>query len=447
MNAHRREMPSDLPAERALLGCLLLEPDAIGDVVGVVSATDFYRPDHGMLYALLVEMHGRAEQIDAVTVGGRVIGSGDAEAYGGYGYVLGLPEQVPSRANVAHYAATVRDRSDRRKILRACHDTEALYDVGRPVLEIALALTSRISDVGEGAGADDWQVLDDAIDDAERELKSPDAGGIPVSLRSVARIVPRWKRQSLTIVMGRPGMGKTALVMSGVMDAVNHGEASAIFPLEMSPAQMAKRAMQHEGGADGGKMLHRQMDPRDWSDWGRVAEDLRGSPVYLARRSVLTVTQVCAQTRQLARRMRAEGRHLGLVVVDYLQLIDLSDTERGMSESSKYGHVSRCLKLLAKELDCCVMLLSQMNRDCEKRADKRPMASDIRASGNVEQDADEVIGLFREAVYDETARADRAEVLILKHRGGELGCAEVGWDGPRTRFFNLGDDQRALVRM
>lgn len=444
--------PHDVGAEAALLGQIMTEPARVLDVIdGRVMAADFYRPDHGRLFALLVGMYRRQEPIDLTTVSDRVMREGHPDAFGGLAYVLALPDRVASTANVAHYARAVRDHAVRRRLLAELAAAEHRIREGLAALpEVVEGLSSRTGALLDAGSADESECVmwhDAAAQEVERleRVRNGDAQpGVWVPTDAWGKLIPWFTPGDLHVVAARPAMGKSVLVRQCVEGCARGGEGALLFPLEMPPGQLIRRALAGETHVPANGM--QDADAARWRAVRRAADDIAREriPLALFRGFSVTVDRIAAVARRQARRFEAQGTRLSIVAVDYLQLIAPEKVQRGGNVNDIVSEQSRALKLLAKELDVPVILLSQLNRECEKRQDKRPMPSDLRGSGAIEQDASTVTMVYRDAVYDKSADPHAAELLVVKNRDGECGTAAVRFDGRGQRFYDPSLDEIRL---
>ena len=451
MNAKARVSPQAVESEQALLGGLIADPGRLDDITQAVDAADFYRPDHGRLFMLLRNMRRGGDVIDLVTVGDRVMAGQGAEQYGGFAYVLGLPDKIPSTANLGYYARIVREKAELRKLIKIADEiADAAYESERPgeVVDRAMsALTARASD-----GLDEWQTYADAADDALTAYKRVRAGdrsamGIPVALDALAAVLGDLPRGEVTVIAARPSMGKSALARKLAEYAGSAGHGVGIYSLEMSAIQLAAGTLGAYSDVSPTDMRKDATDAREdqiraWQRFVDARDSVAELPLFVCRQSSLTVEDIVSRTHALHRRLAKTGTPLGMIVVDYLQLITPG---RGDNRAALIGDITRQLKVLASGLGIAVVLLSQLNRDCEKREDKRPETFDLRESGSIEQDAGVIMFIYREWVYDKSASARDAEIIVRKNRGGAMfGVARVRFDGPTTNFYDAVSDAMVI---
>ncbi|MCB9662537.1 MAG: replicative DNA helicase [Alphaproteobacteria bacterium] len=443
-----RPTPQAVDAEQALLGGLLLDPEQYEEVEREVSAEDFYRPDHGRLFALLKEMRAEGEHVDAVTVGDRVLRGGQDEAFGGYGYVLGLTERVPSRANLGHYARLVREKASLRRVIRAAETVrESALGGEKGPSELLAQASHAFLEIADAESSRDWEQISEIID---RELtriehlsrSEAETPGVPTGYPDLDRILLGLHPSTLVVLAARPGMGKTALALNLALNvAVLGGRAVGIFSLEMDRGELANRLLCCAGMVEGGKVKTGKLSDAEWKRLDEADQHLRGARLFIDDTAGVTIEDLRARTR----RLKAKHPDLGLVVLDYLQLMQHSDGK--MNRQQQVTEISRGLKILAKELGVPVLALSQLNRAVESRADKRPLVSDLRESGAIEQDADVIMFIYRDEVYNpDSAKPGVAEVIVSKHRSGATGKVELVFRKAYTRFDSLEGQQEVSLR-
>ncbi len=440
MNAKPAE---SVEIERSLLGGLIEAPDALDEIASAVVSSDFYRPDHGRLFDVLREMRSEAAAIRPETVGERVLHDrrGD-DAFGGYGYVLQLIEKAATRTSLGYYARRVRALSLHRAALRVVgrlHDQlrENEADPTQAAAMLASAAEALSLDLVEPGGS-----IERAVAAVLTQIAEAGAGvrrpGVPMPFRSLADLLPRMTAGQLGIVAARPSIGKTSFALQIGMTVAAFGHPVAIVSLEMTRDELVTRELAAATGIPT-QDLDAGIAADDDDAWARLDEAQRAIgvlPVDINDASSLTVEEIVGYLRTWRAKAASKADVMPLAVVDYLGLVAPSPGQEKALPVHRLGHVTWSLKACAKSLGMPIVLLSQLNRDLEKRDDKRPMLSDLRDSGSIEQDANWVIGLFREGWYDRSIDDVTAEAIVLKNRGGRVGTAPLGWDGPRTRFFD-----------
>lgn len=450
MNKTKPKVTPQAPeAEAALLGGLIIDPARLDDIPQVVSAADFHKPENGRLFMMLRDMRAAGDVVDIVTVSDRVMRGSDPEQYGGLGYVLGLPEAISATANMTYYAKLVREKAELRRVIAIAEQLAAsAYDnepAGELVDRAMSALTARAND-----GLDEWQTYGDAADEALTAYERVRAGdrsamGIPVALEALAGIIGELPRGEVTVIAARPSMGKSALCRKLAEYAGSAGHGVGVFSLEMTAVQLAAGTLGAYSDVSPTDMRRDATDARAdqiaaWQRFVDARDSVAELPILVCRKSSLTVEDIVSRTHALHRRMAKTATPLGMIVVDYLQLITPG---RGDNRAALIGDITRQLKVLASGLNIAVLLLSQLNRECEKRDDKRPQTFDLRESGSIEQDAGVIMFIYREWVYDKSASPRDAEIIVRKNRGGAMsGVAYVRFDGPTTNFYDAIGDVR-----
>lgn len=427
-----RQVPYSADSERDVLGSLFLNPAAFDDIVELLEVSDFYRADHQILFQELQAMYQARAPIDLSTVVDRLRRSEKLEEVGGFAYVASLANDTPSASNVLVYARQVREYSTLRKLICVGGDMAEMgyRPDGRSVPELVDAAQQAVTAIGEReqtAVAEDIGSLAAAFEETVDRRRISLSTGAATGLVTLDNKLGGMQPGDLIVLAGRPSMGKTALAMN-IADHVSATDPVAVFSMEMSREQVtARQASLHSGVP-----LHLFLNPREMSKaqqdaFTEAVKVLRTRRMVVDDRGALSVLQVRAKARKLARRQR-----LGLIVVDYIQLM----AGTGGNRNEEVNDVTRGLKALGKELNCPVIALSQLNRGCESRDNKRPRLSDLRESGGIEQDADIVIGLYRHEYYhpNETVHAGIAEAVVLKHRNGPTGSLELRWNGEVCQF-------------
>jgi len=436
-----RAPPHSLEAEQSLLGGLMLDKRAWDQVADVVTVDDFYRPDHRLIFETIATLIERDEPPDAVTVTEHLERGGELESAGGLEYLARLVEETPSAANVRAYARIVREHAMLRQLIEiggdiaaSAHDSE-----GRSVSDLVDMAEQRvfeIADRGQRRGVG-FKALKDVLPatiDRLDELSHSDADitGVPTGFAEMDRMTAGLQRGDLVIVAGRPSMGKTTLAINIAENAaIGAGLPAAIFSMEMSAEQLTFRMIGSIGRVNQSNLRRGKLSPEDWSRIDSAVSMMQAAPIYIDDSPGLTPTEVRARARRLKRE-----HGLGLIVVDYLQLMQVSGTAE--NRATEISEISRSLKALAKELEVPVIALSQLNRSVEQRVDKKPVMSDLRESGAIEQDADVIVFIYREEVYDkETPRRGVADIIIGKQRNGPVGEFHLTFLGEFTKFENL----------
>lgn len=444
MSDINRVPPHDVEAEQAVLGCMLLNKDAVNEALESLIDESFYREDNRLIFDAMKNLYMRSEPIDIITVKNELIETGAFERIGGLEYLAVLPEKVPTTSNVDRYIKIVEEHYLRRKLITTSNDLIALgYDDTEEtdgLIDMAekkvLELTQRKSTRGYSSIKD---VLISTIADLERLANQKGAlSGISTGFVDIDRKTSGLHNSDLIILAARPAMGKSAFAINIATNiALKSKVPVAIFNLEMSKEQVVSRIVASEALIDGEKLRTGKLDENDWTKFATTSGILSEAPIYIDDTPGATIVDI----RTKCRKLKME-KNIGFIVVDYLQLITGSNQRRNGSREQEISEISRSLKIIAKELDVPVLALSQLSRSVEKRQDdKKPMLSDLRESGSIEQDADIVMFIHREDYYNqETENKNIAEIIFAKHRGGSTGSVRLKWLGEYTRFFDLAPD-------
>lgn len=435
-------LPHSLDAERAALGGLLIDPDALPIARDVLSAADFYRAAHGLVFETMVTLFERNEAVDLITLGKALETAGKLESAGGLAYLAYLAEGVPTAANVAYYARIVKEKAIVRRLIEtATGVAERAYEhegESEPFLREAEQAIFKIS---EDRIRVSFLPAREAVRGAFRQIerlyeRKELVTGVPTGFLDLDKMTAGLQPSDLVIVAGRPSMGKTAFCLNIARYAAVEAQVPvAVFSLEMAKEQIAFRLLGTEAKIEFGRLRSGALTREEWPRLTRAAGTLARAPIFVDDTPALPV----AELRAKARRLKAEHR-LGLVIVDYLQLLrGRPNSERREQEISD---ISRTLKAIAKELSVPVMALSQLNRQVESRGDRRPQLSDLRESGAIEQDADVILFVYRDEVYHpDTEDKGIAEVIVGKQRNGPTGFAKLAFLGQFTAFENLARDR------
>jgi len=442
--AQLRIPPHSIEAESSVLGGLLLDNGAWDRVGDLLKEGDFYRYEHRMVYAAIGLLINGSKPADVITVFEQLQNQGKAEEIGGLGYLNSLAQYVPSAGNIRRYAEIVRERSILRKLVSASDEisTNAFNPKGRPVAAILDEAEQKIFNIGEeGARTKQgFQGMDtlvvDLLDRVQEMADNPnDVTGVPTGFYDLDRMTAGFQAGDLIVLAARPSMGKTALAINIAEHvALNEGLPVAVFSMEMGAAQLAVRIVGSIGRIDQGHLRTGKLTDEEWPRLTEAIEKLRTISLHIDETAGLTSSELRANARRLSRQC---GK-LGLIVVDYLQLMSGSSSE-GENRATELGEISRGLKMLAKELQCPLIALSQLNRSVEQRPDKRPMMSDLRESGAIEQDADIIMFIYRDEYYTKDACKEPgvAEVIIAKQRNGPTGVVKLAFLNKITKFESL----------
>ena len=442
--AQLRVPPHSIEAESSVLGGLLLDNgawDRVGDLLG---DGDFYRYEHRLIYAAMASLINASRPADVITVFEHLQSLGKAEEVGGLAYLNALAQYVPSAGNIRRYAEIVRERAILRKLVAASDEiaTNAFNPQGKPVAQILDESEQKIFNIGEegsrmkrGFQSMDTLVVD-LLDRVQEMADNPnDVTGVPTGFYDLDRMTAGLQAGDMVVLAARPSMGKTAFAINIAEHvALNEGLPVAVFSMEMGAAQLAVRIVGSIGRIDQGHLRTGKLTDEEWPRLTEAIEKLRTISLHIDETAGLTASELRANARRLARQC---GK-LGLIVVDYLQLMSGSGGS-DENRATELGEISRGLKMLAKELGCPVIALSQLNRSVEQRPDKRPMMSDLRESGAIEQDADIIMFIYRDEYYtkDECKEPGVAEIIIAKQRNGPVGTVKLSFVRQNTKFENL----------
>ena len=437
-----RTPPQDLAAEQGVLGGMLLSKDAIADVVEVLRVGDFYRPAHAVIFDLILDLYGRGEPADPVTLASALGDRGDLARIGGAPYLHTLISLVPTAANAAYYARIVADRAVLRRLVEAGTRIVQLgYGAARQgdgdVDDVVDRAQQAVYDVTDRRTSEDYTPLADLLQPAMDEIETIGAhggvmSGVPTGFADLDALTNGLHPGQLIIVAARPGLGKSTMGLDVVRSAsIKHNLPSAIFSLEMSKIEITMRLLSAEARVPLHHLRSGRLSEDEWTKLARRIGEVSEAPLFIDDSPNMTMMEVRAKARRLKQR-----HNLQLIVLDYLQL--MSSAKRVESRQQEVAELSRGLKLLAKELQVPVIAVSQLNRGPEQRTDKRPQLSDLRESGSIEQDSDVVILLHRDDYYEkESARAGEADFIVAKHRNGPTDVITVAFQGHFSRFVDM----------
>ncbi len=429
--------PHNLDAEQAVLGAILMDSQVLTLVAERLRPEDFYRQGHQRLFQAMLDVAERGEPVDLVTVAAELQKSKQLEEVGGVSYLTELADSVPTSAHADHYARIVEEKAILRRLIRTATQIAASgYTGGDDVAEILDDAERKILDISQRRIRKAFLPIRDILMDTYERIEQMhenqgELTGIPTGFPDLDRMTSGLQRSDLIILAARPSMGKTAFALNLAQNvAIHAGETVAIFNMEMPAIQMVQRMLSAEGNIDAQVFRTGNLDEEDWEKLTMAIGTLAEVPIFIDDTPGLTVFDIRAKLRRL------QAEHgLGLVVIDYLQLIR---GRGGESRQQEISEISRSLKLLARELDVPVIALSQLSRAVEQRQDKRPMLSDLRESGSIEQDADIVAFLYRDDYYDEESeRKNIMEVIIGKHRNGPVGKVELLFLTNYNKFLSL----------
>ncbi|HET7406853.1 MAG TPA: replicative DNA helicase [Mycobacteriales bacterium] len=434
--------PQDITAEQCVLGGMLLSKDAIADVVEVLRPVDFYRPAHQTVFETVIDLYGRGEPADPVTVAAELTRHGELARVGGAPYLHTLIASVPTAANAGYYARIVAERAILRRLVEAGTRIVQLgYGAasghGGDVDEIVDRAQAAVYDVTERRTSDDYlrleEVLQGTLDEIEA-ISSRDGGmvGVPTGFKDLDELTNGLHPGQMVIVAARPSLGKSTIALDWLRSAaIKHGLPSVIFSLEMSRNEITMRLLSAEARVPLHHMRSGTMSDEDWARLARRMGEVAEAPLFIDDSPNLTMMEIRAKARRLKQR-----HDLRLIVIDYMQL--MTSPRKVDSRQQEVSELSRSIKLLAKELEVPVVAVSQLNRNPEQRADKKPQLSDLRESGAIEMDADVVLLLHREDFYEkESPRAGEADLIVAKHRNGPTATVTVAFQGHYSRFVDM----------
>ncbi|MCM1965541.1 replicative DNA helicase [Streptomyces sp. ZAF1911] len=435
-----RVPPQDLDAEQSVLGGMLLSKDAIADVVEVIKGHDFYRPSHETIFQAILDLYAKGEPADPITVSAELTRRGEISKIGGAPYLHTLVQSVPTAANAEYYAEIVHERAVLRRLVAAgTKITQMGYAADGDVDEIVNSAQAEIYAVTEQRTSEDYLPLGDIMEGALDEIeaigsRSGQMSGVPTGFTDLDSLTNGLHPGQMIVIAARPAMGKSTLALDFARAcSIKANLPSVIFSLEMGRNEIAMRLLSAEARVALHHMRSGTMTDDDWTRLARRMPDVSAAPLYIDDSPNLSMMEIRAKCRRLKQRS-----DLSLVVIDYLQLMQSGGSRRPESRQQEVSDMSRNLKLLAKELEVPVIALSQLNRGPEQRTDKKPMVSDLRESGSIEQDADMVILLHREDAYEkESPRAGEADLIVAKHRNGPTATITVAFQGHYSRFVDM----------
>ena len=436
-----RTMPHDDVAEQSVLGGMLLSKDAIADVVESLRASDFYKPAHETIYEAILSLYGHGSPADVITVADELKKRGELTRVGGASYIHTLIASVPTAANAQYYAVIVKEHAIMRRLIEAGTKIAQLgYANETEVDTLVDQAQAEIYAVTDGNAKEDYvsfsEALEETINEIDANSNRPDGVyGVPTDFIEFDELTGGLHGGQMIVIAARPGVGKSTLALDIARSAsIHHQMTTVFFSLEMSRTELAMRILSAEGKISMGRLKKGDLDTEGWTNLATLQGRIDSASLFIDDSPNMTLMEIRAKCRRLKQR-----NDLKLVVLDYLQL--MSSGKKVESRQQEVSEFSRSLKLLAKELDVPVIALSQLNRGSEQRTDKRPMVSDLRESGSIEQDADMVILLHREDMYNpESDRVGEADMIIAKHRGGPTRTIPLAFSGKYSRFNNMAND-------
>lgn len=442
-----RVQPQDVLAEQSVLGSIFIAPDKLISVREFINPEDFYKHAHRVIFKAMVDLSDRNEAIDATTVRSILDSQGDLQTVGGLTYLAELVSSVPTSANAEYYAQIVAEKAMLRQLInRLTESVNQAYEGSLSADEILARAEKSLVDVGENSHRSGFKRIADVLSDNYANLEvrasqTTDVTGLPTGFRELDKITTGLHPDQLIILAARPAVGKTAFVLNIAQNVgTKQGRPVAIFSLEMGAESLVDRMVASEGVVDSHRLRTGQLTDQDWQNVTIAMGNLAKAPIFIDDTPGIKITEIRARSRKLAKEL---GEDLGLIVIDYLQLITGTRPENRQQEVSD---ISRQLKILAKELKVPVIALSQLSRGVEQRQDKRPVLSDIRESGSIEQDADIVAFLYRDDYYDRDKKDEDGneklpnnivEVILEKNRAGARGTVELIFQKEYNKFSSI----------
>jgi replicative DNA helicase len=431
-----RTPPQDVIAEQSVLGGMLLSKDAISEVVEILRERDFYRPAHELIYDAIIDLYSRGEPADPVTVSAELTKRGDLKRAGGAPYLHTLISSVPTAANASYYAKIIRERAIMRRLVEAGTKIVQLgYTVEGEVDDAVNAAQAEVHAVTERRAAEDYIQLSELLPAAFDEIEKISSGvmgeGVKSGFKDLDALTHGFHPGNMIVLAARPAVGKSTLGLDIARYASIHkGDTSVIFSLEMSRSEITMRMLSAEARVPLNNIRAGSLTDEEWARMARRMGEISEAPMFIDDSPNLSLMEIRAKARRLKQR-----HNLKLIVIDYLQL--MTSGKRVENRQQEVSEFSRQLKLLAKELNVPVIAISQLNRSPEQRSDKKPMLSDLRESGSIEQDADVVILLHRDDLYDQQNRSGEADLIVAKHRNGPTRTITVSAQLHFARFTDM----------
>jgi len=432
--------PQNLEAEESILGAMMLSPTAVGTVSEILDASDFYRESHAKVFRAALGLWAKGEPVDAITLANELDERGELEDIGGQGRVVELAALVPSTSNVEHYARIVKEMATLRGLVRAGQEITRLgHDRPGEVIDLVDRAEQIVFELGQQRVTSDFSHIEVLLKESfERITQLYEAGvevtGVPSGFKELDHLTSGFQPGNLVILAARPSMGKSALGLCMAVNlAVRQETPVALFTLEMSKSEVTQRMMCSEAKVESQRLRSGRLAPEDWPRLTAACDRLMKAPIYVDDAGSTTIMEV----RSKARRLKSREPALGLIIIDYLQLMTSGTTaENRVQEVSQ---ISRALKVLARDLDVPILAMSQLSRAVEQRQDKRPLLSDLRESGSLEQDSDLVFFVYRDEYYmgEESDQQGLAEIILAKHRNGPTGTAKLSFLRRYAKFADL----------
>ena len=437
MDTPLRSLPYNLEAEQSVIGSMLIDKTAISRVVEVLKTEDFYRDSHKVIFNAIFELYQKDTPIDMITLLEHLRSSEKLEATGGITYITEISNSIPSTANLSSYIKIVDDKSILRKLIRASTEImENCYNKQDDVEAVIDIAEQKVFNISERKNSSDFEPMNTVLERGFLEIErifnnKGETTGISSGFPELDEKTAGFQKGDMILIAARPSMGKTTFALNlAEYAALRGGKSVAVFSLEMSKEQLSYKLLCSEANVDMSKLRHGNLEDKDWENIAKASGPLAAAKIFIddtAGTSVMDMRSKC-------RKLKME-HGIDMILIDYLQLMSGSNTESRQQEVSE---ISRSIKALAKEMECPVIALSQLSRAPEQRADHRPMLSDLRESGSIEQDADVVMFLYRDEYYDtETEDKNIAELIIAKQRNGPIGTVKLAWIGQFSKFARL----------
>ncbi len=439
--AAKTSLPHSVEAEQSVLGGLMLDNKRLDMVLEVISAADFFREDHRLIFHMMIKLQESSEPLDVITLSEELHKHNELERVGGLAYLVDMANNTPSSANIVAYAKIVRERSTLRQLIAATSEISksSFNPAGLDSDDLLQIAEKRIADIAEDrpkegglVGVND--LLKATVQRIDELFRSgSDITGVPSGITELDVRTSGWQPGELIILAARPSMGKTALALNFVESAIfSQAKPVLVFSMEMPSPALIMRMMSSVGRIDQSKMRNGKLTEEDWPKLSSAVAKMKDKLLFIDDTAALSPQELRARVRRIVR----EQGNPGLIMVDYLQLMQTAGVSEGRTQ--EISEISRSLKAIAKEFECPVIALSQLNRGVEQRPNKRPMNSDLRESGAIEQDADIILFIYRDEYYNEDSPdKGMAELIIGKQRNGEIGTCRAAFIGKYTRFDNL----------
>jgi len=433
--------PQNLEAEESVLGAMMISPGAIGAVSEIVDAGDFYRESHAKIYRAALALYAKGEPVDAITLTDELEERGELDAVGGRVRLHELAALVPATANAAHYARIVHETATLRGLIRAGGEIARLgWERPGETGDLVDQAEQILYDLSQQRVTGEWSEIEELLKESFERITTlyesgVDLTGTPSGFRDLDRLTSGFQPGNLIIVAARPSMGKSALALCIAANmGVRHNVPVGLFTLEMSKSEVTQRLMCSEAKVESQRLRNGKLQQDDWPRLTAACDKLAKAPIYVDDTGLLNMMEV----RSKARRLKARHPNLGLIIVDYLQLLTPAHRRDSDGRVQEVSEMSRSLKILARDLDVPILALSQLSRAVEQRTDKRPILSDLRESGSIEQDADLVAFVYRDEYYNEDSdQQGLAEVILAKHRNGPTDSIKLSFLKRYAKFSDL----------